>query len=52
VPKVFDVVTWLPAYSWFVGCAAGYVSYIVLARMQNVAGSGDRPLALIGDVAS
>ncbi|KAA1400376.1 NCS1 family nucleobase:cation symporter-1 [Aeromicrobium ginsengisoli] len=52
VPKVFDVVTWLPAYSWFVGCAAGYVIYIVLARMQNVAGSGDRPLALIGETAS
>jgi NCS1 family nucleobase:cation symporter-1 len=48
IPKVTDVLTWLPTYSWFVGCGAGYVLYILLARAQNVAGSGDRPLSLAG----
>lgn len=48
LPKVADILTWLPSYSWFVGCAAGYVAYIVLARAQNVAGSGERPLELVG----
>jgi NCS1 family nucleobase:cation symporter-1 len=48
IPKVADVLTWLPTYSWFVGCGAGYVLYVLLARAQNVAGSGDRPLSLAG----
>jgi NCS1 family nucleobase:cation symporter-1 len=52
IPKTMDIVTWLPSYSWFVGCGAGYVAYVLLARAANVAGSGERPLALIGDSAA
>jgi NCS1 family nucleobase:cation symporter-1 len=36
VPKLGDVVTWLPDYSWFLGCALGFVTYYVLAKMMGV----------------
>jgi NCS1 family nucleobase:cation symporter-1 len=42
IPKLADVVTWLPDYSWFLGCALGFLSYWVLALQMNVAGSADR----------
>jgi len=42
IPKLADVVTWLPDYSWFVGCGLGYAIYYVLAIQMNVAGSADR----------
>ena len=32
---------WLPDYSWFLGCALGFVTYYVLAIRSNVAGSAD-----------
>ena len=41
IPKLFDVLTWLPDYSWFLGCGVGYVSYYVLAKQANVAGMND-----------
>ncbi|MET0656269.1 MAG: hypothetical protein ABWY94_11925 [Pseudoxanthomonas sp.] len=41
VPKLADVVTWLPDYSWFLGCGLGFASYYVLAIRANVAGSAD-----------
>ncbi|MCW2784056.1 MAG: nitrate reductase [Marmoricola sp.] len=44
IPKTMHIVTWLPSYSWFVGCGAGYLAYLVLARAANVAGSASRPL--------
>jgi NCS1 family nucleobase:cation symporter-1 len=46
IPKLFGVITWLPDYSWFLGCALGFVTYLVFARRRNVAGSGERPLSL------
>ncbi len=39
VPKLGDVITWLPDYSWFVGCGAGFVAYYFIARAADVAGS-------------
>lgn len=45
IPKVGDVVSWLPNYSWFIGCAAGLVAYYVIALAMNVAGSADRRAA-------
>jgi NCS1 family nucleobase:cation symporter-1 len=50
VPKVFEVLTWLPQYSWFVGCAVGFVSYWVIALAANVAASADRRAAAIPSV--
>jgi len=41
IPKLADVVTWLPDYSWFLGCGLGFASYYVLAIRANVAGSAD-----------
>ncbi len=41
IPKLADVVTWLPDYSWFLGCAVGFVSYYALALRFNVAGIAD-----------
>jgi len=41
IPKLADVITWLPDYSWFLGCGLGFVSYYVLAIRANVAGSAD-----------
>ena len=35
IPKLTDVVTWLPDYSWFLGCALGFVSYYLLAKRQD-----------------
>lgn len=45
VPKLFDIVTWLPTYSWFVGCGAGFLAYYVLATVLDVAGYGERAAA-------
>ncbi|MET0929541.1 MAG: NCS1 family nucleobase:cation symporter-1 [Aeromicrobium sp.] len=42
IPKLADVVTWLPDYSWFLGCGLGFVSYWLLAMRMNVAGAADR----------
>jgi NCS1 family nucleobase:cation symporter-1 len=42
IPKLVDVVTWLPDYSWFLGCGLGFVSYWLLAMRMNVAGAADR----------
>ncbi|MEH3055449.1 MAG: NCS1 family nucleobase:cation symporter-1 [Patulibacter minatonensis] len=38
IPKLADVVTWLPDYSWFLGCAVGFASYYTLALRYDVAG--------------
>ena len=38
VPKLFGVVDWLPKYSWFVGCGAGFAVYPLLAALLGVAG--------------
>ncbi|MFT4286474.1 NCS1 family nucleobase:cation symporter-1 [Nocardioides sp.] len=51
VPKVFDIVSWLPTYSWFVGCAAGLVAYYFFAVAANVAGSGSRRAAAVAEAA-
>jgi NCS1 family nucleobase:cation symporter-1 len=36
VPKLADVLTWLPDYSWFLGCGLGFVTYYFLARAMGV----------------
>jgi NCS1 family nucleobase:cation symporter-1 len=36
VPKLGDVLTWLPDYSWFFGCGLGFTSYLILARLQGL----------------
>ncbi len=36
IPKLGDVVTWLPDYSWFLGCALGFVTYYFLAKSMGV----------------
>ncbi len=41
IPKLGGIVTWLPDYSWFLGCALGYASYYLLALRYNVAGIAD-----------
>lgn len=38
IPKEAAVVTWLPDYSWFLGCALGFVTYYVAAHRLDVAG--------------
>jgi NCS1 family nucleobase:cation symporter-1 len=48
IPKVGHV--WdgpysITKYSWFIGCAAGFVAYYFLAKAANVAGSADRGVA-------
>jgi NCS1 family nucleobase:cation symporter-1 len=45
IPKFMDN-TWVPKYSWFFGMFAGLIIYTILARKQNVAGSGERPVEL------
>ena len=50
IPKLSGELSWLPQYSWFLGCAVGYASYYVLAKQANVAGMNDlekveRPVA-------
>ena len=35
VPKVGDVLTWLPQYGWFVGCGVGFVAYYLIARVSS-----------------
>lgn len=42
VPKLGGVLTWLPDYSWFIGCGVGFVAYYVLA---NAAGVAEEPAA-------
>ena len=42
VPKLGDVLTWLPNYSWFIGCGAGFAAYYAFALAANVAGVADR----------
>jgi len=46
LPKLLDVVTWLPTYSWFIGVGAGFAAYVVLARVYDVAGYGSRRTVL------
>ena len=46
IPKLGGVVTWLPDYSWFVGCGLGFGLYYMLALRMNVAGSADAKAAL------
>jgi NCS1 family nucleobase:cation symporter-1 len=45
VPKLGGVLTWLPQYGWFVGCAGGFAAYYLIALRANVAGSADRRAA-------
>jgi NCS1 family nucleobase:cation symporter-1 len=40
IPKLGDVATWLPDYSWFLGCGLGFAIYLGLAKAMNVAGFG------------
>jgi NCS1 family nucleobase:cation symporter-1 len=35
VPKLTDAATWVPDYSWFIGCGLGFVAYRVLAMRPN-----------------
>lgn len=46
VPKVGDILSWVPQYSWFIGCGAGLVAYYAFALAANVAGVADRRAAL------
>lgn len=50
IPKLADVVTWLPDYSWFVGCGLGAAIYYVLAVRMNIDGVSDRRAALAEQV--
>jgi hypothetical protein len=34
--KLAGVVTWLPDYSWFLGCGVGFGLYLLLARRQGL----------------
>src|ERR1700712_2161742 len=36
IPKLGHVVTWLPDYSWFLGCGLGFVTYYFLAKAMGV----------------
>ncbi len=36
IPKLGGVLTWLPDYSWFLGCALGFVSYYAFASAQGL----------------
>ena len=42
VPKLGGVLTWLPDYSWFVGCGVGFVAYYAFAYAADVAGVASR----------
>jgi NCS1 family nucleobase:cation symporter-1 len=35
VPKLADVLTWLPQYGWFVGCGGGFLAYYLIARASS-----------------
>ncbi|GGR50818.1 NCS1 family nucleobase:cation symporter-1 [Nocardioides luteus] len=45
VPKLGGVLTWLPEYSWFIGCGVGFVAYYVFAYAADVAGVASRHAA-------
>ena len=45
IPKLGDVVTWLPDYSWFLGCGLGFVTYYFLAKAMGVGESSIKPVA-------
>ena len=36
VPKLTGVLTWLPDYSWFLGCGLGFLVYLGLASVYGV----------------
>ncbi len=40
VPKVANTADWIPKYSWFIGCAAGFVAYVAIAKVIGVAKTG------------
>jgi NCS1 family nucleobase:cation symporter-1 len=40
VPKLTDTMDWMPKYSWFIGCAAGYLIYLGFAKAFGVSGYG------------
>lgn len=42
VPKLGGVITWLPDYSWFIGCGIGFVAYYAFAYAADVAGLASR----------
>jgi NCS1 family nucleobase:cation symporter-1 len=42
VPKLLDALDWVPKYSWFIGCGAGFLVYLAFALQANVAGFADR----------
>ncbi|MDQ1106828.1 NCS1 family nucleobase:cation symporter-1 [Nocardioides zeae] len=46
VPKLTGVLTWLPDYSWFLGCGLGFVVYLVLAWTFGVSDAAARTKAL------
>ncbi|GAB3130765.1 NCS1 family nucleobase:cation symporter-1 [Tsukamurella serpentis] len=39
VPKLASAADWVPKYSWFIGCGAGFVAYIALAAVLGMPGS-------------
>ena len=41
IPKLGNVVTWLPHYGWFVGCGLGFGAYYLFAKRANVAGCAE-----------
>lgn len=45
VPKLGGVITWLPDYSWFVGCGVGFVAYYAFAYSADIAGLASRSAA-------
>ncbi|MCL8025738.1 NCS1 family nucleobase:cation symporter-1 [Nocardioides bruguierae] len=47
VPKLSGHLTWLPDYSWFLGCGLGLVAYLVAARVTDVAGHAARNRAAL-----
>lgn len=38
VPKIAGSGDWIPKYSWFIGCGAGFAAYIVLASIIGMTG--------------
>ena len=45
LPHALGGLLWISDYSWFIGCALGFVGYYVLARRANVAGCRDEAVA-------
>ena len=43
IPKLGEVVEWLPEYSWFLGCGLGFALYLTLAKAFHVSGFGLTP---------